>query len=127
MKKLKQVLIAMGVAATIALNARAVDAADSVADFYRGRVISIIVPYDPGGGYDVYAQLITHYIGRYIPGNPSIVLRHVPGAGGLMASNQLYNVGPFDGTSVVIFPQGSEAKQGFVVAERKAFLAWRHG
>ena len=47
--------------------------ADSVADFYKGRSISMIIGYSVGGGYDAYARLLAHYIGRHIPGEPSIV------------------------------------------------------
>ena len=53
----------------------------TVADFYRGKQINLIVGYGPGGGYDVYARLVGRHLGRYIPGNPTVVVQNMPGAG----------------------------------------------
>lgn len=72
--------------------------ADDVADFYKGKRITMIVSYGPGGGYDVYARTLSRHIGRHIPGNPSIVVQNMPGAGSLRGTNYLYNVAPKDGT-----------------------------
>src|SRR3954463_3983071 len=63
-------------------------------DFYRGKAITIIIPIGPGGAYDAYARLVARHLGRHIPGNPAIVARNMPGAGGVIASNHLYNVAP---------------------------------
>ena len=59
--------------------------ADDVAAFYRGRQIDLIVGYGPGGGYDIYARVIAQYLGKYIPGNPTVVVQNMPGAGSLRA------------------------------------------
>jgi tripartite-type tricarboxylate transporter receptor subunit TctC len=75
-------------------------AAESVADFYRGKTISIIVSTSTGGGYDVLARTISKYLGKHIPGNPSIVVRNMPGAGGILATNHLYNLAAKDGTVI---------------------------
>jgi tripartite-type tricarboxylate transporter receptor subunit TctC len=77
--------------------------ADSVADFYRGRQISLIVGSGVGGGYDAYARVLSHHMGKYIPGNPAIIVQNMPGAGGLRAANFIYNVAPKDGTTIGIF------------------------
>src|SRR5262249_55528392 len=61
--------------------------ADPVADFYRNRQISIIVGYGAGGGYDLYARLVARHLGRHIPGEPSIIVQNMPGAGSLAAAN----------------------------------------
>jgi tripartite-type tricarboxylate transporter receptor subunit TctC len=77
--------------------------ADEVADFYRGRQIDLIVGFGPGGGYDVYARLLARYIGKYIPGNPTVVVQNMPGAGSLRAANYIYTVAPKDGTAFGLF------------------------
>jgi len=81
--------------------------ADSVADFYRGKSVELLIGYSGGGGYDVYARLLARHIGRHIPGNPSIVPRNMPGAGSLVLANWLYNVAPKDGTAFGIIGRGT--------------------
>jgi hypothetical protein len=73
-------------------------AQDSVADFYRGKQIQLRVGAAAGSGYDISARLAAAYIGKYIPGNPSIIVQNVPGAGSLTLTNQLYNTAPRDGS-----------------------------
>jgi tripartite-type tricarboxylate transporter receptor subunit TctC len=72
--------------------------ADEVAAFYQGKQISIVVGFPPGGGFDLYARLLARHIGRHIPGEPSTVIRNMPGAGSLVSVNYLYNRAPADGT-----------------------------
>jgi tripartite-type tricarboxylate transporter receptor subunit TctC len=72
--------------------------ADSVADFYRGKVIKLIISTGEGGGYGTYANTIIPYMQRYIPGNPKIIVQHMQGAGGLVAANYMANVALRDGT-----------------------------
>jgi tripartite-type tricarboxylate transporter receptor subunit TctC len=72
--------------------------AQSVADFYRGKTVEILVGAAAGGGYDVVARLIASHMPRHIPGNPAIVVRNMPGATGLIMTNHLYNVPRRDGT-----------------------------
>jgi tripartite-type tricarboxylate transporter receptor subunit TctC len=67
-------------------------------DFYRGKTISNIVGFGPGGGYDLYARLVAKHLGNHIPGNPVFVVRNMPGAGSRVAGNFLSNVAPQDGT-----------------------------
>jgi tripartite-type tricarboxylate transporter receptor subunit TctC len=77
--------------------------ADEVADFYRGRQVNLIVGFGPGGGYDVYARLLARHIGKYIPGNPNVVVQNMPGAGSLRAANYIYTVAPRDGATFGLF------------------------
>src|SRR3954465_14290913 len=77
--------------------------ADEVADFYKGKRITMIVSYGAGGGYDVYARVLARHLGRHIPGNPTIVVQNMPGAGSLRGTNYLYNVAPKDGTTFGTF------------------------
>lgn len=72
--------------------------AQGAGDFYKGRQVSIIVGFPPGGGYDVYARVLARHIGRHIPGSPTIVVQNMPGAGSLNLANHIYSVAPKDGT-----------------------------
>jgi tripartite-type tricarboxylate transporter receptor subunit TctC len=76
---------------------------DTVAEFYRGRQLNLIVGYGPGGGYDIYARLLARHFGKFIPGHPSVVVQNMPGAGSLRAVNYLYNIAPKDGTTIAVF------------------------
>ena len=91
---------AMAVAA--ALPARA----DSVADFYKGRQIDYNLATSTGGSWDVYLRTLSPYLGKYIPGNPKVVIQYMPGAGGVKAMNYLYNVARKDGTVIGTFARG---------------------
>ena len=77
--------------------------ADGVADFYKGRSISLIIGYSVGGGYDAYARLLAHYVSRHIPGEPSIVPQQMTGAGSLRAANYIFSVAPKDGSVLGTF------------------------
>lgn len=77
--------------------------ADEVASFYKGKQVSLIVGYGPGGGYDVYGRLLARHIGRYIPGQPTVIVQNMPGAGSLVATNYLYRIAPKDGSVFGIF------------------------
>ena len=79
---------------------------DAVADFYRGRSISLVIGFGAGGGYDAYARLLARHIGRHIPGNPSLVAQNMQGAGGLKATQFLYDVAPRDGTVIGTVARG---------------------
>ncbi len=73
-------------------------AADSVSDFYRGKTISIVVGFQAGGGYDLYGRLVAQFFGRYLPGEPTVIVRNMPGAGGVQAARYLLDAAPRDGT-----------------------------
>ena len=76
--------------------------ADPVADLYKAKAVTVIVGYGTGGGYDVYGR-ISRFIRKHIPGNPPVIVQNMPGAGGLVAANLLYNTAPKDGTVFGIF------------------------
>jgi tripartite-type tricarboxylate transporter receptor subunit TctC len=74
---------------------------DAVAEFYKkNSTIRLLVGSEPGGGYDGYSRLAARHLGRFIPGNPSIVVQNMPGAAGIVAANYLYNAAPKDGTAM---------------------------
>jgi len=75
-------------------------AADPVADFYRGQTVSLLVGANTGGGYDAYARPVSRHLGRFIPGEPNIVVRYMGTAGGLPAANSLYTVGSKEGLTI---------------------------
>jgi tripartite-type tricarboxylate transporter receptor subunit TctC len=75
-------------------------AQDSVADFYNGKTVRLIVSVGVGSGYDVNARALARHLGKHIPGNPNIIVQNQPGAGGLTMTNQMYASGPFDGTVI---------------------------
>jgi tripartite-type tricarboxylate transporter receptor subunit TctC len=83
------------------------NAADSVADFYRGKTITLLVPSGPGGGYDTNARLVGRFIGEHIRGKPNIVVQNMPGGGGLTEVNYLYNIAPKDGSVIAIIMHGT--------------------
>lgn len=71
----------------------------SVAEFYSGKQIKVILGTDPGGDYDQGGRLLARYLGRHIPGNPAVIVQNMPGAASVVAANYLYNVAPRDGTA----------------------------
>jgi tripartite-type tricarboxylate transporter receptor subunit TctC len=76
-----------------------------VANFYKGKTMEMIVPTSPGGDYDLRARLVSRHLGRLIPGNPTIIVKNMPGGLGVAASNYMYNIAPKDGTSLQIIFQ----------------------
>jgi tripartite-type tricarboxylate transporter receptor subunit TctC len=72
----------------------------SVADFYHGKNFTIIIGIGNGGAYDLTARSFGRHIGRYIPGNPTVVVQNMPGANSVIAANYVYNVAPKDGTVI---------------------------
>jgi tripartite-type tricarboxylate transporter receptor subunit TctC len=75
-------------------------------DFYAGKQISLLIGTTAGGGYDAYGRLVARHIGRHLPGNPAVVAKNMPGAGGLASANYLYNRAPKDGTEILIVQNG---------------------
>jgi tripartite-type tricarboxylate transporter receptor subunit TctC len=75
----------------------------AVEAFYKGRQINLIVGYGPGGGYDLTARLLARHMGRFIPGQPAVVVQNMVGAGSLRAANYLYGAAPKDGATFGVF------------------------
>jgi tripartite-type tricarboxylate transporter receptor subunit TctC len=68
--------------------------------FYEGKTVRIIVGLAPGGGFDTYARVIARHMGKHIPGNPTLVVENMPGAGSLISANHIYKVAKPDGLTV---------------------------
>ncbi len=85
-------------------------AADSVADFYQGKTVRIVIGSGMGGSYGFFAQLAARHISTHLPGNPTVVVQSMPGAGGNKAMNYTFNAGPQDGTMVSL-PQLSVVQE----------------
>ena len=74
--------------------------AQSVADFYKGKTLEVYVGYGPGGGYDQYGRLLARHIGKHLPGNPSTVVRNMPGAGSAKLAGYMHEVAAKDGLQI---------------------------
>jgi tripartite-type tricarboxylate transporter receptor subunit TctC len=80
--------------------------AQTPAEFYKGRNVELQIGYSVGGGYDVYARLLARYIGKHIPGNPTVIPKNMEGAGSLRLANWLYNAAPKDGSVFATIGRG---------------------
>jgi tripartite-type tricarboxylate transporter receptor subunit TctC len=74
--------------------------AQSVADFYKGKTVTILVGSDVGGGYDLTARTLAHHLARHVPGHPSVIVQNKPGASSIAAANYVYEIAPKDGTVI---------------------------
>jgi tripartite-type tricarboxylate transporter receptor subunit TctC len=99
-------LKALCLAAAFAVCAPGAGTADPAADFFAGKQISLLIGTTAGGGYDVYGRALARHIGRHIPGQPSLIPKNMPGAGGLALANHLYNRAPADGTEIATVQNG---------------------
>jgi tripartite-type tricarboxylate transporter receptor subunit TctC len=77
--------------------------AEAVADFYKGKTVSLIAGFPPGGGYDTYVRVLQRHYGRFIPGQPNVVASNMPGAGSLTAANNIYAKYAPDGLAIAMF------------------------
>jgi tripartite-type tricarboxylate transporter receptor subunit TctC len=85
--------------------------ADPVSDFYSGKQIQFIVRTTPGGDYDLLSRMLARFMGKYIPGHPTIIVSNMPGGGGIVAANYLAQIAPHDGTVMEIVSQGLPVDQ----------------
>src|SRR5437868_12848810 len=94
-------LFALALAAVLAtpVQAQSVD--------LTGKTVTLAIATPSGGGYDLYGRLVARHIGRYLPGNPTVVPQNMPGAGSLIAANWLANVAPKDGTAIAVIPSAT--------------------
>jgi tripartite-type tricarboxylate transporter receptor subunit TctC len=92
----------LAVVMTLATPVSATDASS----FFAGKTVRILVGFSAGGGYDIYARELGRYLGRHIPGNPSVAVQNMAGAGSLKAVNFLFNAAPRDGTVLATFSRG---------------------
>src|SRR5215510_13754323 len=86
-------------------------AAPTPAEFYKGRVINLIIGYSPGGGYALYGRVLAQHMSKHIPGNPKIIPHNMPGAGSLKAANYVFSVGRKDGTTIGTFARNIAISQ----------------
>ncbi len=98
--------------------------ADPVADFYKGKQLRLVIGYTPGGGYDIYGRVAAEFLGRFIPGNPTIVPQNMPGAGSIVAARYMHGLAAKDGTVLASLSQTLPLdmliqgdKAGFNIAE----------
>jgi tripartite-type tricarboxylate transporter receptor subunit TctC len=94
-------LLLTGILAVAACHGRA-----EAAEEFRGKTFSVQIGYGTGGGYDAYARLLARHMGRFIPGNPVLVPKNMPGAGSMKLANYLYVQSPKDGTEFGIIGNG---------------------
>jgi tripartite-type tricarboxylate transporter receptor subunit TctC len=100
---LKKLLTASALAAALATPAQS-QTFDAAA-FYKGKNVNILVASSTGGGLDTYARLVSRHFHKHIPGTPTMVVQNLPGAGGNIVANNIYNIAPKDGTTMgVTFP-----------------------
>src|SRR5262245_36888648 len=85
--------------------------AQSVADFYRGKTVNMLIGVGVGGEYDLQARLVARHIGKHIPGNPNVVPQNMTGAGGINMANHLYNTAARDGTFIAMMGNNFPATQ----------------
>jgi tripartite-type tricarboxylate transporter receptor subunit TctC len=86
-------------------------AANAQEPYYKGKVVKMVLGHSPGGGYDTYTRIIGRHIGKYLPGNPSVVVENMPGAGSLISANYNYNIAKPDGLTIGHFSGGLIAQQ----------------
>jgi tripartite-type tricarboxylate transporter receptor subunit TctC len=75
----------------------------SAEEFYKGKSVNLVIGFSAGGGYDLYARHLARFIGKHIPGSPTIVPQNMPGAGSLKAANFIYTAAPKDGSAFGTF------------------------
>jgi tripartite-type tricarboxylate transporter receptor subunit TctC len=95
----------LAISATLLLSCTVPASAQSVAEFYKGKTIQIIVGFGVGGGYDLYARALGRYLGKYVPGQPTMVVQNLEGAGSVRAANHVYSGSPPDGTVIAAVNQ----------------------
>ena len=92
---------ALGIALAGAALVSAPAAANGVAEHFKDKTVTILIPYGPGGTYDKYGQTFARHMDKFIPGEPNMIVKHMPGAGGAKAMNYAYNVMPKDGLNMI--------------------------
>jgi tripartite-type tricarboxylate transporter receptor subunit TctC len=97
--------VRMTVVAVAAMVAAAPAAAQTPAEFYKGKTITIVLGHPPGGSYDLYARLAADHLKRFVPGSPNFIVQHRPGGGGVAAVRWFYAQGARDGTMMGLFPE----------------------
>ena len=100
-----------GLSALAAVAAAPAASADSVADFYKGKTVTMVIAFSAGGMYGINGRIMARYFGRHVPGNPTVVVQHMSGQGGSKAANYMYNAAAQDGSVI------SELSKDLAVAQ----------
>jgi tripartite-type tricarboxylate transporter receptor subunit TctC len=79
--------------------------------FFARKIITVYVGYTAGGSYDLYSRLIARHLGKHLPGNPTVVVQNMPGAGSMKAANYVYEVAPKDGTALGVIVESAALEQ----------------
>jgi tripartite-type tricarboxylate transporter receptor subunit TctC len=98
---------ARGLAALMAVLPASIAWAQGPADFFKGRTLDFYIGYSVGGGYDLYARVIGRHLGKHIPGNPTVVMKNMEGAGSLRLANWMFRVAPKDGSVIATIGRGT--------------------
>ena len=101
---MRRISIATTIAIALAVGALAAPSAFAAPDFYKGKTITVVIGYGPGGTYDKYARVLSEFMQRHIPGNPKLIVQYMPGAGGLKAANFAAHAMPKDGLHIIMPP-----------------------
>src|SRR5689334_4115026 len=99
-------LATMAISAAIVL-LPATSRAQTVEQFYAGKQVKFFVGSSAGTGYDVYARLVGRFMTKHLPGHPLFLMMNMPGAGGVIVSNYLYNIAPRDGSEIAMLPRAA--------------------
>jgi len=97
-------IVALALAALLALPAHA-------ADFYAGKTVNLYIGFAPGGTYDLFGRVVSHHLGKKLPGSPTVVVRNMPGAGSVALSNYMMKVAPKDGTALAVVSESVAVDQ----------------
>lgn len=93
---------------------------------FKGTTINIDVGFGPGGGYDLYARVLARHLGKYLPGNPTVIVRSMPGGGSLRVANYIYSVAPKDGSELGVIA-ASAAMDSLMGNDQAAFEIAKFG
>jgi len=102
-----KMLAARALAAAVLALPASIVCAQSPADFYKGKNLDFYIGYSVGGGYDLYARIIGRHLGKHIPGNPTVVMKNMEGAGSLRLANWMFRVAPKDGGVIGTIGRGT--------------------
>ncbi len=96
-------LAAAAALAALAHGATASAQAQSAAEFFKGKTVTLNVGFGPGGGYDLNTRMFARHFGKHVPGNPSVIVQNMPGGGSIVAANYIYSAASKDGLVLGVF------------------------
>jgi tripartite-type tricarboxylate transporter receptor subunit TctC len=96
-------------------------AQDAVAQFYKGKTVTVVIGSAPGGGYDTYGRLLARFLGRHLPGQPTVVPKNMPGASSYLAANYICGIAPKDGTYIAAVTAGALLQPLFGINAQSSF------